>query len=107
MLYTLQALSEDDRKLWMDVMDGKEPVSEDSQQHAVCSFLIHYLQTAILFSYSSSRVPTCNLDISLFLLKPNIFCLFHLLTRSSGKHYFNNFSTLFNNAKSTTVGMYH
>ncbi|XP_021925419.1 rho GTPase-activating protein 26 isoform X3 [Zootermopsis nevadensis] len=25
MLYTLQALSEDDRKLWMDVMDGKEP----------------------------------------------------------------------------------
>lgn len=25
--YTLQALSEDDRKLWMDAMDGKEPVS--------------------------------------------------------------------------------
>ncbi|XP_069680469.1 rho GTPase-activating protein 26 isoform X3 [Periplaneta americana] len=25
MLYTLQALSEEDRKLWMDVMDGKEP----------------------------------------------------------------------------------
>lgn len=25
MLYTLQALSEDDRKCWMDVMDGKEP----------------------------------------------------------------------------------
>ncbi|XP_023728012.1 rho GTPase-activating protein 26 isoform X3 [Cryptotermes secundus] len=25
MLYTLQALSEDDRKLWMDAMDGKEP----------------------------------------------------------------------------------
>jgi len=33
MLYTLQALSEDDRKCWMDVMDGKEPVSEDSHQH--------------------------------------------------------------------------
>ncbi|PSN31567.1 hypothetical protein C0J52_15952 [Blattella germanica] len=33
MLYTLQALSEEDRKLWMDVMDGKEPVSEDSRQH--------------------------------------------------------------------------
>lgn len=27
-IYTLQALSEEDRKLWMDVMDGKEPVSE-------------------------------------------------------------------------------
>ncbi|KAJ9598245.1 hypothetical protein L9F63_011066 [Diploptera punctata] len=25
MLFTLQALSEEDRKLWMDVMDGKEP----------------------------------------------------------------------------------
>ena len=25
--YTLQALSEEDRKLWMDAMDGKEPVS--------------------------------------------------------------------------------
>ncbi|XP_069680472.1 rho GTPase-activating protein Graf isoform X5 [Periplaneta americana] len=34
MLYTLQALSEEDRKLWMDVMDGKEPVSGDSRQHA-------------------------------------------------------------------------
>lgn len=44
MVYTLQALSEDDRKCWMDVMDGKEPVSEDSQQHVVCSFLIHYQQ---------------------------------------------------------------
>jgi hypothetical protein len=53
MLYTLQALSEDDRKLWMDVMDGKEPVSEDSQQLVVCSFLIHYLQAATSFSYSS------------------------------------------------------
>jgi hypothetical protein len=46
MLYTLQALSEDDRKCWMDVMDGKEPVSEDSHQHVVCSFLIHYQQAA-------------------------------------------------------------
>jgi len=25
--YTFQALSEEDRKLWMDAMDGKEPVS--------------------------------------------------------------------------------
>ena len=25
-VYTLQALSEDDRRLWMDAMDGKEPV---------------------------------------------------------------------------------
>ncbi|KAG8262537.1 Rho GTPase-activating protein 42, variant 2 [Homalodisca vitripennis] len=27
-VYTLQALSEEDRKQWMDVMDGKEPVSD-------------------------------------------------------------------------------
>lgn len=27
-IYTFQALSEEDRKLWMDVMDGKEPVNE-------------------------------------------------------------------------------
>lgn len=26
-IYTLQALSENDRKAWMDVMDGKEPVN--------------------------------------------------------------------------------
>lgn len=25
--YTFQALSEEDRKLWLDAMDGKEPVS--------------------------------------------------------------------------------
>ena len=27
-VYTLQALSEDDRRLWLDAMDGKEPVRE-------------------------------------------------------------------------------
>lgn len=26
-IYTFQALSEEDRKLWLDAMDGKEPVS--------------------------------------------------------------------------------
>lgn len=26
-IYTFQALSEDDRKAWMDIMDGREPVS--------------------------------------------------------------------------------
>lgn len=26
-VYTLQALSEQDRTAWMDIMDGKEPVS--------------------------------------------------------------------------------
>lgn len=25
-VYTFQALNEDDRKAWMDIMDGKEPV---------------------------------------------------------------------------------
>lgn len=25
--YTFQALSEDDRKAWMDIMDGREPVN--------------------------------------------------------------------------------
>lgn len=27
LVYTLQCLSEEDRKAWMDAMDGKEPVS--------------------------------------------------------------------------------
>ena len=27
MVYTLQALSEEDRRLWLDAMDGKEPVT--------------------------------------------------------------------------------
>lgn len=27
MVITLQALSEDDRRLWLDAMDGKEPVT--------------------------------------------------------------------------------
>ena len=27
--YTLQALSEEDRRLWLDAMDGKEPVTLD------------------------------------------------------------------------------
>jgi len=26
-VYTLQALSEEDRRLWLDAMDGREPVS--------------------------------------------------------------------------------
>lgn len=26
-VYTFQALNEDDRKSWLDIMDGKEPVS--------------------------------------------------------------------------------
>lgn len=34
-VYTFQALSEEDRKLWLDIMDGKEPVS--------VSFHIHLL----------------------------------------------------------------
>lgn len=28
-VYTFQALSESDRKAWLDIMDGKEPVSEN------------------------------------------------------------------------------
>ncbi len=27
-VYTLQALSEEDRRLWLDAMDGKEPVKK-------------------------------------------------------------------------------
>ena len=27
LVYTFQALNEDDRKSWLDIMDGKEPVS--------------------------------------------------------------------------------
>jgi hypothetical protein len=29
-IYTLQALSEEDRRLWLDAMDGKEPVRKFS-----------------------------------------------------------------------------
>lgn len=36
-MYTLQALSEEDRKSWMDVMDGKEPVSEEHSPIMVCN----------------------------------------------------------------------
>lgn len=28
----MQALSEEDRRLWMEAMDGREPVSDDSGQ---------------------------------------------------------------------------
>lgn len=31
--YTFQALSEQDRKAWMDIMDGKEPVSIKKISH--------------------------------------------------------------------------
>jgi hypothetical protein len=67
MLYTLQALSEDDRKLWMDVMDGKEPVSEDSRQHVVCSFF-NPLSASSHFIYLqlTSRVPTCKIGFLLW-----------------------------------------
>lgn len=33
MTLTLQALSEEDRKRWMDIMDGKEPVSQNDETH--------------------------------------------------------------------------
>jgi lysozyme family protein len=49
MLYTLQALSEDDRKSWMDVMDGKEPVSRDGHSMWYVVSLIHCLQAATSF----------------------------------------------------------
>lgn len=67
MLYTLQALSEDDRKLWMDVMDGKEPVSEDKQQHVVCSFF-NPLSARSHFVYLQLRsmVPTCKIGFLLW-----------------------------------------
>lgn len=36
-VYTLQALSEEDRKQWMDAMDGKEPVSDTPDGIVVCN----------------------------------------------------------------------
>lgn len=42
-VYTFQALSEEDRKLWMDVMDGKEPVIEYFQ------VLLHIIIILIFF----------------------------------------------------------
>ena len=49
MVYTLQALSEEDRRLWLDAMDGKEPVTANhstilqlSVTHALLALLIFF-----------------------------------------------------------------
>jgi hypothetical protein len=40
--YTLQALSEEDRRLWLDAMDGKEPVySAPNQRPELDSKLVY------------------------------------------------------------------
>lgn len=67
MLYTLQALSEDDRKSWMDVMDGKEPVSGDRRQHVVCSFF-NPLSASCHFIYLqlTNMAPACKIAFSVW-----------------------------------------
>ena len=38
-MYTFQALSEEDRKLWLDAMDGKEPVSD---YYLIFNYVLNY-----------------------------------------------------------------
>lgn len=47
-VFTLQALSEEDRRLWLDAMDGREPVSCD----LLFNFMYHQVVLAIfIFQY--------------------------------------------------------
>ena len=49
-VYTFQALSEEDRSLWMDAMDGKEPMyvhaPKPSNAHQVIMHTIFRMHTA-------------------------------------------------------------
>ena len=46
-IYTFQALSEEDRSLWMDAMDGKEPMyvhaPKPSNAHQVCTLFLGFI----------------------------------------------------------------
>ena len=59
---TFQALSEDDRKLWMDVMDGKEPVSfvDVPVVHIFCCFIKNGVkQSCLSFIFISNMFEAC------------------------------------------------
>lgn len=49
-IHTFQALSEEDRRLWLDAMDGKEPV------HYFFAFIILHLAVIILYNFQLSRL---------------------------------------------------
>lgn len=64
-IYTFQALSEEDRKLWMDVMDGKEPVIEYAKTYL---FYLVLIITIIFQEYGVPSIPTMNSsDNNIFL----------------------------------------
>jgi len=66
-IYTFQALSEEDRKLWMDVMDGKEPVISYVKLYNVFDlFLI--LNICVKQEYGVPSIQTLNSnDNNIFL----------------------------------------
>lgn len=61
-VYTLQALSEEDRRLWLDAMDGKEPV-----MHAIRSpttqlrrLIIFFLNIFFYYlAFDADRIIPC------------------------------------------------
>jgi len=86
MVYTLQALSEEDRRLWLDAMDGKEPVTANhstipqlSVTHALLallifllySFLIIYLMPLFFFVFLCMCVCVCGDFYGTFRLTPS------------------------------------
>lgn len=56
-IYTFQALSEEDRKLWMDVMDGKEPVIAYVYTYL---FYLVFIIIIIFQEYGVPSIPTMN-----------------------------------------------
>ena len=61
MVYTLQALSEEDRRLWLDAMDGKEPVTPNHSRIAPLSV------TRSLIAYYNARTCLLMIILCLFL----------------------------------------
>lgn len=58
---TFQALSEGDRKLWMEAMDGKEPVSSllvSSRQGTFCTWLYPWSEFFLLAAVRQVCLPT-------------------------------------------------
>ena len=66
MVYTLQALSEEDRRLWLDAMDGKEPVTANhstipqlSVTHALLALFIYIYLILLLLIFSFLVLVNC------------------------------------------------
>lgn len=70
---TFQALSDDDRKLWMDAMDGREPVytapntsSEDCMYLYNCRFMQNWLDLLSVIDLYKQLIFTMWLPLDLF-----------------------------------------